>query len=56
MDGTIRILAVCPNCGNSTWIRREDDEAEGAFECAACGDLVFTEDMSLQGEDETKAG
>ncbi len=42
---TIKIHLTCPRCGNSNWIVRDDDEAEGAFECASCGDLVFTEDM-----------
>ena len=41
----MKIILSCPNCGDTNWIARDDEEAEGAFECAACGDLVFTEDM-----------
>ncbi len=48
MKDTLKIFLTCPNCGNSTWIARDDKEAEGAFECAACGDLVFTEDMGAK--------
>ena len=48
MANTVKILLTCPNCGNSNWIPRNDSEAEGAFECAACGDLVFPEDMSSE--------
>ena len=48
----MKILLSCPNCGDTNWIERNDEEAEGAFECGACGDLVFTEDMCAQTEDE----
>ena len=37
-----QIVCICPRCGNSTWYDKDED---GAFECAACGELVFTEDM-----------
>ncbi len=46
MANTVKILLVCPECGNSNWIPREDKEAESAFECATCGELVFPEDMA----------
>ena len=49
---TIKIFLTCPECGNSDWIIREDEEAEGAFECAACGELVFTEDMCSKTSDD----
>ena len=55
MNNTIKILLTCPNCGDSNWIRRKDEEAEGAFECAACGDLVFTEDMCACTTDDESA-
>ncbi len=45
MSNTIKIYLTCPNCGDSNWIVRDDEEAEGAFECAACGELAFPEDM-----------
>ncbi len=45
MSKTMKILLTCPNCGNSTWIGQDD---EGAFECGACGELAFTEDMSAE--------
>lgn len=40
---TQRIYSTCPNCGNSTWYRKEDR----GFECAACGDIADTCDMVL---------
>lgn len=39
----VKIILTCPNCGNSTWLEREDENF--MFECLACGDLVNTEDM-----------
>ncbi len=38
-----KIVLTCPRCGDSNWLERNDQD--GAFECAACGDFVFTEDM-----------
>ena len=38
---TVNILLVCPECGNSTWIRREN----GDFECLSCGDIYDEKDM-----------
>lgn len=37
---SLKINLTCPRCGNSNWIHRED-----GFECAACGDFSYTEDM-----------
>lgn len=42
---TLRIFLICPECGSEHWIAREDEEVEGAFECADCGELVFPENM-----------
>lgn len=41
----VKIVLICPICGGSSWIVRDDGEAEGAFECEGCGELSFTEDM-----------
>lgn len=38
---TVKIVLTCPRCGNSTWFYRG-----GEFECAACGEICETEDMS----------
>ena len=48
----MKIVLICPECGDANWIARDDEEAEGAFECAACGELVFTEEMVALAEDE----
>ncbi len=48
----MKIVLTCPNCGDNNWIVREDEEAEGAFECAACGELSFTEDMCAETTEE----
>ena len=42
----VKIVLTCPNCGNSTWIERADEDCMCMFECLACGDLVYPEDMS----------
>ena len=47
-----KIYLTCPECGCNNWIVRDDEEAEGAFECGACGDLVFTEDMGAEVEED----
>lgn len=47
----IQIFLTCPRCGNSTWYRRDDDE-DGAYECAACGEMVLTEDMGARASDD----
>ena len=38
----MKIYLCCPECGDTNFIYRPD---EAAFECLACGDLSFTEDM-----------
>lgn len=43
-----KIILTCPECGGSTWIRRDDEEAEGAFECAGCGGLYDPEEMGSE--------
>lgn len=43
---TVKIVLTCPECGNSTWLRRE----EGDFECLSCGDRYNPEDMSSEVE------
>ena len=43
MDGTIKLVASCSECGNTTWIRRED-----GFECSACGEFSYPEDMDMK--------
>ena len=52
-DANLTIVNTCPTCGNSTWVRRD---ADGAFECGACGDLVFTEDMICEVREDEKNG
>ena len=52
MKEAIKLFLVCPECGNSLWIKRDDEEAEGAFECASCGSLVFTEEMTATSSEE----
>lgn len=44
----MKIYATCPECGDSNWIRTEENE----FECGACGDIVNTEDMTLCATDD----
>lgn len=44
---TIKIMLVCPNCNNSTWLRLNASE----FECLSCGDIYDTEDMCTNEED-----
>ena len=43
--GTVKILLTCPECGDTNWIVRPGEEADGCFECAACGEIVAIEDM-----------
>ena len=43
---SLKIKMTCPRCGNSTWIRRDD-----GFECAACEEFCYPEDMSSQVEE-----
>lgn len=38
---TVQIILTCPNCGNFTFVETEDC----AFECLACGNVSFPEDM-----------
>ena len=45
---TLRIIQVCPNCGNSTFIHKELEEQDWAFECLACGDLTYPEDLNTE--------
>lgn len=49
---TVKIVLTCPNCGNSTWIEREDEDY--MFECLSCGDLVYPEDMGSKMENHIK--
>ena len=45
----IKLVAACPECGNTTWIERDD-----GFECLACEEFSYPEDMILvrhSGED-----
>lgn len=43
---TVGIRLVCPECGSYRWIIPKNLEAEGAFLCAGCGELSFTEDVN----------
>lgn len=47
MNGSVKIVLTCPQCGNSTWIPQDD-----GFECAACGAFSYTENMSSETEDQ----
>lgn len=38
---SLKLVLTCPQCGNSDWIRRDD-----GFECTACGEFTYPEDMS----------
>ncbi|MBO4542803.1 MAG: hypothetical protein J5725_06420 [Bacteroidales bacterium] len=38
----MRIYLCCPECGNTNWIFNKEEDA---FECGACGELCYTEDM-----------
>lgn len=49
----MKLLLICPECGNSEWIARDD--ADGAFECGACGELVLPEDMCARSSDDEPA-
>ncbi len=44
--GTHRLHLTCPRCGNTGWIRRDD-----GWECAACGEFAYTEDMGTAAEE-----
>lgn len=43
----MKIFLTCPNCGNGSWVRREE-----SFECLACGEVYDPEDMCATAEDE----
>lgn len=43
-----KLVLTCPNCGNSTWYLNQED---GSYECAACEEVCFTEDMSSNREE-----
>ncbi|MBQ7818492.1 MAG: hypothetical protein IJ341_02225 [Bacteroidales bacterium] len=43
MNQNVRLQLTCPNCGNSIWIKREDE-----FECSACGEISNPEDMCCE--------
>lgn len=49
MDQNVRLQLTCPNCGNSIWIKRDDE-----FECSACGEISNTEDMCCEGVPELR--
>ena len=49
---TMNIFLICPRCGCIDWIPREDEEAEGAFECANCHELEFPENMDARSSDD----
>ena len=38
-----KLMMTCPRCGNTTWLSRED-----GFECTACGEFSYPEDMSSE--------
>lgn len=40
---TLNIRLTCPKCGNSGFTARDD-----GFECLACGEFVYTEDMCAE--------
>lgn len=44
----IMLMGTCPNCGDSNFIHRIGVHTDGEYECAACGDIVFSEDMALK--------
>lgn len=45
----VKIILTCPRCGNNTWVKREDEEV--MFECLACGEFSYPEDMCSKTED-----
>jgi ribosomal protein L37E len=42
----IKFHTICPECGNKKWFRKDD-----GFECAACGEFCYPEDMSIVSDD-----
>lgn len=38
--GTYQIILTCPRCGDRNWFKKED-----GWECAACGEFAYPEDM-----------
>lgn len=46
VTGTHKLHLSCPRCGNTGWIRKDD-----AWECSACGELSYTEDMCSKAEE-----
>lgn len=42
----------CPECGCTDWIRFDS----GGFVCNGCGRLIFTDEMTLKGEDDDEVG
>lgn len=50
MANTVKILLTCPRCGDSNFIKRKDEDGI-IFECAACGEKSYPEDMSSKVSD-----
>lgn len=48
----MKIFAACPECGCTDWIRFDS----GGFVCNGCGRLIFTDEMTLKGEDDDEIG
>lgn len=42
----IKILLTCPECGNSTFLEKEDADGETVFECSLCGTEAWIDAMS----------
>ena len=46
--GTVRIVHTCPICGNSKWVRLEDEDF--VFQCVKCSSVAYPETMCSKAE------
>jgi ribosomal protein S27E len=47
----VKIYAVCPECGDDTFVKTFDDGEQG-FECLGCGEFLLPEDLTLEANEE----
>ena len=47
--GSVKIILTCPICGNSKWVKNEDEEY--VFQCLSCGSTVNPENMRSSAEE-----
>ena len=47
--GAVRIVHTCPVCGNSKWVRCEDEDF--VFQCVKCSSIAYPENMCSKAEE-----